>query len=289
MGAKFYFYPQPNGARLVEIDLGESLGELFFDFEYQEETNTSLTGGMHRTVTMGRQVITIQRDRLSGSEDLANKLRALENHLFRGHSCAFSADSLKSFCYPITNFPYTGDQSIQVGGDPFRNMTGSILPSLNDYIAIDTPNVAPTYEVVKYNNTTGPFTSVSGGQINLHEGLQFSYNRPAFARYYRFWPCLKLANNVGQSIITNENGILFSLALTLVVDTEQLFSFHSEFTGMETIGDMLLAPNDTIPEEVAYESFGSVGSLDALPRTDKAFEAQPVQQRYTNPQQGQYS
>ena len=80
MGAKFYFYPQPNGARLVEIDLGESLGELFFDFEYQEETNTSLTGGMHRPVTMGRQVITIQRDRLSGSEDLANKLRALENH-----------------------------------------------------------------------------------------------------------------------------------------------------------------------------------------------------------------
>ncbi len=28
--AKFYFYPEPNGGRLVEIDLGERLGELFF-------------------------------------------------------------------------------------------------------------------------------------------------------------------------------------------------------------------------------------------------------------------
>ena len=262
--AKFYFYPQPNGARLIEIDLGERLGELFFDFDIQEETVTSAAGGMYRALTMSRQVITIQRDRLKLGEDMANRLRAMESHLNRGYAISFCSDADRAFCYPISNFPYTGDTSFNVLGDPFRNMTGNKLPSVNDYLAIETPNLAATYEVAKYQSATGPFTAVNGGTMNISNGVNFTYSRPAFARYYRFWPCLRRAGNVGESIITNENGILFSLSLQLVVDTATLFSFHPLMQGSESTIDFDLKPSgEVVPREVAFgESGGSFGFVN---------------------------
>ncbi len=276
--AKFYFYPEPNGGRLVEIDLGERLGELFFDFEVQQETATSMAGGMYRAVTMSRQVITIQRDRLKLGEDIANKMRAMENHLNRGYSVAFCSDADKSYCFPVSNFPYTGDTSFQVLGDPFRNMTGSKLPSANDYIAFDTPNLAATYEVGKYTSATGAFTSVNGGSMNIAEGLSFTYTKPAFVRYYRFWPCLRLASNVGQSIITNENGILFSLALQLVVDTSTLFSFHPMMTGDDsTVNFDLIPSGETVPREVAFDQGTSLNTPDRVARQiDSGLEPFPA-------------
>ena len=265
--AAFYFYPEPNGSQLVTIDLGEPLGELFFDFDIEESTATSMTGSMYRTFMMQRQVITIQRDRLKLKEDMANRLRALESHLNRGFSCGFTCDTDKSFIYPIQNFPYSGDTAIKVMGDPFRNMTGSKVPVLDDYCAIDTPNVAATYEVGKYASTTGAFSSSNGGQINLANGVNFTYDRPAFLRYYRFWPTLKRADAIGESIITNENGILFSLSIRLVVDTSLLFSFHPLMTGDDgTIRYDLGATGQIVPRETAFGNLTNFTSPDRVAR-----------------------
>ena len=251
--AKFWFYPQPIGSRLVEIDLGEPLGELFFDFEIQQETSTSMSGAMYRSVNLTRQVITIQRDRLKLGEDTANKLRAMENHLNRGYPVALCSDADRAYCYPIQNFPYTGDNSCQLLGDPFFQMTGGgNLPSANDYIAIDTPSPGSTYEVLKYSSATGPFTAANGGTVNFSSTpFNFSYSRPAFARYYRYWPCLKMpSSQVGKSIITNENGILFSLELTLVPDLQLLFSFHPLYNGQDqTIDFDFIQPGEIVPPE----------------------------------------
>ena len=284
--AAFYFYPEPNGARLVTIDLGERLGELFFDFDIEESTSTTMTGGVYRTFMMQRQVITIQRDRLKLKEDMANKLRALESHLNRGFSCGFTTDTDKSFCFPISNFPYTGDSSVQVLGDPFRNMTGSKLPVLDDYCAIETPNIAATYEVGKYASTSGNFTSGNGGTINLADGLNFSYDRPAFLRYYRFWPTLKRADSIGESIITNENGILFSLSVRLVVDTSLYFSFHPLLTGDEgTITYNLGATGEIVPRETTFGGQAALNTPDRIHRDiDSGLEPFPRHDLYPHRQ-----
>lgn len=268
--AGFYFYPEPNAGRLIIIDLGEPLGELFFDFEIEQTTSTTMTGGLHRTTVMQRQVITIQRDRLKLGEDVSNKMRALESHLNRGFSCGFSCDLDKSYIFPVKNFPYTNDTALQVLGDPFRNMTGSKLPAVNDYIAIDTPNIAATYEVCKYASATGAFTSVNGGQMNMSAGVSFTYDRPSFARYYRFWPVLKRATNIGESIITNENGILFSLSLSLVVDTPLLFSFHPLYTGdTNTINYDLGQTGQVVSRE---DSFGGTSNFNSPDRVQREIE-----------------
>ena len=78
---KFYFFPEPDGSQLVEIDLGESLAEFFFDFEVERSTAVAVDGGMYRTTTTHRQILNIQRDRFSGGEDLAIKSRGASKPL----------------------------------------------------------------------------------------------------------------------------------------------------------------------------------------------------------------
>tara|TARA_Y100000593_G_scaffold9386_1_gene17133 strand:- start:4853 stop:5692 length:840 start_codon:yes stop_codon:yes gene_type:complete len=262
MAAKFWFYPEQG--RLLEIDLGEDLGELFFDFEYEEETNTSLVGGMYRTVTMSRQAITIQRDRLKLGEGIGNKLRSMENHLNRGLSVSFCSDHTKAFCYPLRNATSTGSTSINVLGDPFYQMTGGgSVPVSGDYVAIETKPINAKYEVQKFTSTSGAFSAANGGRININEGTAFRYDRPAFLRYYRFWPILKRASDVGSSIITNENGLLFSLSIKLVVDPLVLWSFHPlEDNQTSTINYNLGQPNVIDSESNIFGSFGS-NTLDS--------------------------
>ena len=79
MAAKFYFYPMPVANHLVTIDLGEDLAEYYSEMEYTKESAQSMNRKIHQTTTLNREVITIVRDRMSGGEDLAHKLYALQN------------------------------------------------------------------------------------------------------------------------------------------------------------------------------------------------------------------
>lgn len=278
--AKFWFYPI-NSPRLVEIDLGEHLGELFWDWEVTQETATTMAGGMFRSTTTKRQVINIQRDRFSLKEDLAVKFAALQTHLDMGYSVAFCSDAARAYCYPIDGYPTTGDSSVQVLGDPFFQMTGGgNLPSVNDYLAIDTPNLAALYEETKYLSATGAFTAANGGQMNLNTDhkIAFSYDRVAFIRYYRFWPMLKRANNIGQNIITNEHGINFSLSLQLTPDLPQLFRFHPLYQGFEsTIDRNMIQPGEII--NPGNESDHS--TLDMMYVDTHSHDLKPVNQENT--------
>jgi len=228
---KFYFFPEPDGSQLVEIDLGEGLAEFFFDFEVERSTAVALDGGMYRTTTTHRQILNIQRDRFTGGEDLAIKFAALQNHLDRGYSCAFAVDSSRAWCYPIINFPQGGVSEVQVGGDPFRGIVGLFSPLANDFVNIISQNPDLVFEQNKVNSTFSSvgWSSSQGGVLPLENQTAFTYNKPAFIHHHRYFPLLKRPNQeVGQNIITNEGGRLFSLSLRLVIDTAQMFSFHPQ-------------------------------------------------------------
>ena len=228
---KFYFFPEPDGSQLVEIDLGEGLAEFFFDFEVQSSTGVAFDGAMYRSTTTHRQVLNIQRDRFTAGEDLAIKFAALQNHLDRGFSCAFAVDSDRAWCHPILTEPAGGDQSVLLGGDPFRGFSGLQAPLANDYCSILSQNPELLFEQNKVSNS---FSSVgwspaAGGTLPLTNKIAFSYSRPSFITHYRFFPLLKrIQSDVGTNIITNETGRLFSLSIRLVVDTASLFSFHPD-------------------------------------------------------------
>ena len=225
---KFYYFPFPNGGQLRTIDVGEPLAELFSDFQVDSATSVALNGGMRRTTATHREVVTIQRDRLKLGEDLVVKLAALQNHLDRGYSCSFAQDSDKAYCFPSKQNPQRGS-SIPVDGDPFRQFTGGTTPSANDYVVVEGLNPELVYEQGKL--TSGPSSAALGGAMNFVNALSFAYRNPVYIRYYRFWPALKRPQSqIGQNIITNETGRLFSLNLTLVVDYNVLFSFHPNIT-----------------------------------------------------------
>ena len=102
--ARFYYTPEPFGAgpRLHVIDLGEALGEMYSDISVEAVDAVSLTGSIQRSVGRTQEVVTIQRDRMIGGEDLAIQFHALQNHLDRGFSVSFAADEDNAFLFSNT-------------------------------------------------------------------------------------------------------------------------------------------------------------------------------------------
>ena len=226
--AKFFYYPQPDGRHLVEIDLGEPLGELQSEFEHDAVDAVTQSGAIFRSVSRGGEIITIQRDRMQLGEDLAIQFDAMQNHLDRGYTVFFCADADKAWAAPLTTPPEAGNFAHNVNGAVFSDITGTdVLPVANDYVVIESDNppyVRETHEIDSIN-----VTAASGGTVTLKKRLNFDYtNRPVFMRNYRTWPVLKRPqSDVGRAIVTNEGGRLFSLSIRLVVDYPLLFAAHN--------------------------------------------------------------
>lgn len=238
MSAKFFFYPEPNNGtpHLVTLDLGEDLGEMYSDIIIDAVDGVSLVGGIQRSVGRTQEIVTIQRDRMLGGEDLAYQFEALQNHLDRGYSVAFTSDHTKMFCFPLLGNHQAATQKLSLGYPSFAAITGSSsTPDVGDYMTIDTMSPAMIREKVKISANSS--MSGSGGSVDIDKPLNFAYTRRAFLRSQRFYPILKRPqSDVGQSIITNEGGRLFSLSVRLIVDYEALFAFHPQSIGSIDIG-----------------------------------------------------
>ncbi len=257
--AKFWFHPHPaksaNSGQLISIDMGEALGELSSSIFHDVVDGIGYSGGVRRSVARGGEIVTIQRDRMRLSEDLAHQFDALQNQLDRGFSVSFSADADKCWSGFCARSPEQGDRIISVNSDTFRNMTGNTYtPVGGDYLVLETGSPKYVRETVKVRSSSTTVTT--GGSIDINYGgytdkVVFSYaNRPAFLRWYRWWPVLKRAQSeVGKPIITNEGGRLWSLNVTLFVDYATLFANYNgeEFGGDETplIGDSSTEDNNT--------------------------------------------
>ena len=224
MSAKFWFYPQPDGRRLVEIDLGEDLGELFSDWDIDAVDGRSLDGGVFRSVGRGNEMITIQRDRMLLGEEVASKLWALQNHLDRGYNVAFSADHTKSSAIPVVTNPTSGQTQFRLGSDPFSSMWGSQPPTSGERYVLTTTGPGVITEMIKVDTVS---LSPSGGTVDPVDPIIFSYDRSVFLRWYRSWPLLKRPQaDVGKNIVTNEGGRLWSLNLRLMTNPSGMFAFH---------------------------------------------------------------
>lgn len=243
--AAFYFYPEP-GNTLVTIDLGEALGEMYSDFEWNSQTGVSLGGYQKRVNGMTREIVTIQRDRMRQGETLAHKLMAMQNHLDRGFSVMFTADTSKTWVAPISQPPTGGDTRVFVHSNPFRDIVGTNIPAVDDYVTIETGGPGMLQEIKKLSSVSG-LSSTADSYFDS-DAVNFNYaNRPAFARWYRCYPILKRPqSDVGKAIVTNEHGLLWSLSLRLVPDYHALYKFHP-LTGSEFPFDWVTA---TLPEEM---------------------------------------
>lgn len=226
--AKFWFYPEPDGRHLVEIDMGEALGELSSTFFHDAIDGITYSGGISRSVGRGGEIVTIQRDRMQLGEGLAQKFDALQNHLDRGYSVAFTSDSAKAWAASCQTSPAGGSFNLLLKNNPFEALTGTTtIPTANEYVVLETGSPAYTRETIETSSVS--LTSASGGTITAQNRINFDYNgRKVFARWYRFWPILKRAQgDVGRAIITNEGGRLWSLNVTLVPDYQALFAFYN--------------------------------------------------------------
>jgi hypothetical protein len=278
MSAKFFYYPEPNGLNLVTIDLGEDLGELFSEFFVDARDGITQAGQMNRSVGRMTEIVRIQRDRLSLGEDLAYKFAAMQNHLDRGFSVAFTADHTKAWAAPCQGLPLASTRSLNVYGSPFVAFadptSAGFKPAANDFLILETAPPGMLHEQLKVDNVSG-LSATQGGLIGLDNRIAFAYSQPAFVRHYRFWPVLKRREqDVGRNIITNEGGRLFSLDVTLVPDYRTLFAFHPEFFGDESNLDIagllttLIPDSDTSGNPDTTSGGGGIcGGIDKVPGT----------------------
>jgi len=249
--AKFYYFPEPDARKLVTIDLGEKLGELFSEYQYDVAESISRGGRRYLSHGLQREFVTIQRDRMILGEDLAIQLESMQNHLDRGGYVSFCADADKAYIHPLLNTVEQGSTVQLFGSNPFKDVTGANIPTVGDYITIQTDSPTSIIEKTKAVIVDGSFSSSTGGNITLRPVMVYTYPERAFARYYRFYPTLRRsASEIGQNIITNEGGRLFSLNVRLYLDTHTLFNFHSGFDGIDR------SPNFK-PNEVPSASGGS--------------------------------
>ena len=277
MSASFYYTPEPNGSHLIEINLGEELGEMFEDMLIESVDAVSVNGSRQRSISKMGEIITIQRDRLIGGIDTYYKLKTMQNHLDRGYSVSFTADASKKWIYPILGNPSAGVFSVSVGQDPFRNLHLSSITQIqgNDHFVIETaPNPAMLQEMGKADAVS---VSASGGTINLRDRLAFDYTGyRAFLRWFRYYPVLKRPQeDLGKSIVTNENGRLFSLNLRLVPDYDLLFAFHPKAAANEDIGLGSSLIRET-PSTGTIPNKGGSGGIDSLGRRNRLFEAETI-------------
>jgi len=261
--ARFYYTPEPFGAgpRLQVIDLGEALGEMYSDISVEAVDAVSLTGSIQRSVGRTQEIVTIQRDRMIGGEDLAIQFHALQNHLDRGFSVSFAADEDNAFCFPIRGSLSNGATSINLYADPFQNLTApfTTLPTSGDYCTIETSSPAMIQEMIKV--LSGSAVTAQGGTITTVDRIKFQYDQPAFLRHYRFYPVLKRPQaDIGQSIITNEGGRLFSLSIRLVVDYEVLYAAHPD-----TIGESGVSFGRSLASSTSGGRQGAGITLDSMP------------------------
>lgn len=263
--AKFYYYPEPDARQLRTIDLGEKLGELFSEFEIDVRSSISRGGRRYLSHGLQREFITIQRDRMILGEDVAIKLQTMQNHLDRGGYVMFSADSDKAYIHPLLNTTQQQDATLTLGSNPLKEIIGSNIPQSNDYVSIHTGSPTNILEYTKIHNVNGSFSSSEGGSIAVNPKIAYTYNDRAFLRHYRFFPFLRRsANEIGQNIITNEGGRLFSLNVRLYLDSYSLFDFHSGLDGINR------TPNfggNGIPSQSGGENpFARVGGVGTSER-----------------------
>ena len=248
--AKFYYFPIPDGGRLVEIDLGEKLGELFSEFEYDVTGSISRAGRRYMTHGYQREVVTIQRDRMLLGEELALKLQSMQNHLDRGGYVSFCADSDFSYIFPLLKpaIRSVSLNTLKLGANPFQNYTGLGLPQVGHFVTIHTESPHNIYEYKKIQSFAPKFSTSEGGELTVTPDLDFTTRKRSFLRYYRFWPTMKRPlNNIGKSIITSEGGRLFSLNLKLYLDNYLLFSFHNAADGVNRTPNFAPSTTNNVP------------------------------------------
>ena len=222
--AAFYLYPEPGSGSPVTLSLGECITGYDERPDVEVADAVSLAGGRQRAVgRWGKRVRLTLEDMLQDGQ-LGWKLLALQNHLDRGYSVGFTADTTRAWAAFLPT-PYSaGTTSLTPGVPPFSSMVGAGQQVFaDDWIRLTSQPPENTEEAVQVDTWT------SSSSISLHASAAplFTPTQSVFASWVMFWPLLKRpAEDVGKNITLIKAGGLWSMQVELVTDPVALWGFN---------------------------------------------------------------
>ncbi|MFT5686527.1 MAG: hypothetical protein ACI8RZ_007483 [Myxococcota bacterium] len=232
--AAFIWYPNEADATPYTLNLGQCFSAYAEAPEWTVSDARSLNGARHRCIagTGRRIVLTIQRIKAStarGREGTAARLVALQNHLNRGGSIAFTARTDKAVAIVVNGPLARGSMGVNFGSQPFTALFGSQSLVKGDVVRLETSERVYQEEQAIID-TFVPSTSATFNEEVLHSSAG-----PILMTYAYCFPALKKPAEVTNVNITeNVVGRLWSMSLELVIAPDIVWGVAD--AGVEMLG-----------------------------------------------------
>lgn len=268
--AAFYLYPDPGPGSPWTLSFGECVTSYTEAPDVEVADAVTLSGRRQRAIGRWGKRVRLTLERMASREELAWQMLALQNHLDRGYSVAFTADTGKAWAsfFGATALPAAGDTLITPGANAWSSLVGSNSLAAGDWIRIYSEASYALEQAGKIQT----WTASNNITLAATTPIRFDFSGKCIASWSYFWPLLKRPeDNVGTNIVVNEVGRLWTMSIDLVIDLAALFALWP-FQGDGALGgsgqrgntlDKIAGTNATVEfgdAAVAYDGdFGSIG------------------------------
>lgn len=280
-----FFYPN-GGGNIKEIRCGLGLRKLSPRETFDRPTTINGIGAPTHNPIIGGLRVTLRKERMlrDTDKDMIADFFALENHLRRGGTIGVALERTKAFCAYVTPTPNTGDTTIYGGPNVYKDIltAQSITLALasGDRFWLESGNPDWRRERCTISGSTvSPFAS----SLTLTRGVVYDRDTDAgvMVRHEDFYPaCYLPEDQLGQSLMTDENGALYTFEAELEVDVS-IYGANAEGDAQALIlavttapifaGDTMLTPADSATSGFALIT-GTHGSLNTPVRRNQTYQ-----------------
>jgi hypothetical protein len=218
--SKFWYYPDPPGNLLVEVDLGVTVTDVIVPNTNVRQASSTAFTGSRTIVQWGGTSETRIKLRIGGTSTtqraLRHKLVAMLNHMDRGGSVMFAVDSAKFYAGFLATVPAVGATALDV-----RRATSSIVAGASVVQAEVVLRSANPDCLQEMGLCTAQSAFPSDDTLTLSSAIVYDYAgiEWVLVRETGSWPALRLPESErGSNHLSSDHETAFSLDLAVEED-----------------------------------------------------------------------
>lgn len=225
--SKFWYYPDPPGNLLVEVDLGGTVTDLKVPSTRMDQASATAFTGARTIVQWGGTSETRIRMEFAGVALLKRAIRrrlvAMLNHMDRGGSVMFAVDADKFYAAFFNRVHVAGETGISCRRSMDSVVSGVSLVDSEIVLRSANPNCLIDMQHVQ-GHSSGAAPNMND-ILTVNPGTTYDYSaeRWVLVRELGSWPALRLPESErGRDHLTSNHEISFALDLPVEEDETSL-------------------------------------------------------------------